>query len=210
MATKRFQYEDCNTLNSQLIFARYTNSKNYNLPIASEITALIVGDFDSSCPKRDLILETQSLLLKWISELHPFHIPLQYPLLFPCGEDRYREDVVHVENNLLQSRHRTKLTSKERLAFGLQDHNEDKSILMYSRQLMHQFIVNGYTMIESKKLKYIKMHQKQLRVELYKGLLDAILHGYLNRNSTSKHVILPSSFTSGAKFMIQNYQDTLQ
>ncbi|CAF1905864.1 unnamed protein product [Brassica napus] len=40
--------------------------------------------------KRDIILEKNSGKLKRISELHPCYLPLQYPLIFPYGEDGFR------------------------------------------------------------------------------------------------------------------------
>ncbi|XP_056692064.1 uncharacterized protein [Spinacia oleracea] len=66
------------------------NEETYNLPTASEVAALIVGDIGSSTGERDIIVETQMGQLKRINELHPSYLPLQYPLLFPYGEDGYR------------------------------------------------------------------------------------------------------------------------
>lgn len=62
----------------------------------SEVAALIVGDVDTGS-KRDIILERQSGRLKRISEFHPSYLALQYPLLFPYGEDGFRLGVLHRE-----------------------------------------------------------------------------------------------------------------
>ncbi|XP_075521378.1 uncharacterized protein LOC142554601 [Primulina tabacum] len=64
-------------------------------------------------------------------------------------------------------------------------------------------------MVESGRLTYIRMHQKQLRCEMYKGLHDALLHGETNASIQGRRIILPSSFTGGARYMIQNYQDAM-
>ncbi|XP_070004230.1 uncharacterized protein [Nicotiana sylvestris] len=64
-------------------------------------------------------------------------------------------------------------------------------------------------MIESSRLKFIRTHQKQLRVDSYKVLADAILHGDIDPSSQGKRIILPSSFTGGARYMVQNYQDAM-
>ncbi|XP_075082583.1 uncharacterized protein LOC142161735 [Nicotiana tabacum] len=64
-------------------------------------------------------------------------------------------------------------------------------------------------MIESSRLKFIRTHQKQLRVDSYKVLTDAILHGDIDPSSQGKRIILPSSFTGGARYMVQNYQDAM-
>ncbi|XP_060668034.1 uncharacterized protein LOC132799645 [Ziziphus jujuba] len=44
---------------------------------------------------------------------------------------------------------------------------------------------------------------------MYRGLAEAILRGETDVSSQRRRVILPSSFTSGARYMIQNYQDAM-
>ncbi|GJT67083.1 hypothetical protein Tco_1018563, partial [Tanacetum coccineum] len=50
------------------------DGRKYNLPTASEVAALIVGDFDSTKHKRDIILEEPGGDLQRISELHPSYL----------------------------------------------------------------------------------------------------------------------------------------
>lgn len=64
-------------------------------------------------------------------------------------------------------------------------------------------------MVESSRLAYLRSYQKELRSELYNGLADAILRGYINSSTHGKCVVLLSSFTGGARYMIQNYQDAM-
>ncbi|KAI9117003.1 hypothetical protein K1719_012002 [Acacia pycnantha] len=64
-------------------------------------------------------------------------------------------------------------------------------------------------MVESDRLDYIRKHQKELRVDLYSGITDALTRGETDPSSTGRRVILPSSFTGGARYMIQNYQDAM-
>ncbi|XP_031131707.1 uncharacterized protein LOC116033092 [Ipomoea triloba] len=64
-------------------------------------------------------------------------------------------------------------------------------------------------MIESARLIYIRTHQKALRCEAYQGLSDALTSGELDPTGRGKRIILPSSFTGGARYMIQNYQDAM-
>ncbi|PWA93346.1 hypothetical protein CTI12_AA071990 [Artemisia annua] len=63
----------------RLIGTRERDGRDYNLPTANEVAALIVGDFDSSTNQRDIILHCQEGGLKRISELHPSYLALQYP-----------------------------------------------------------------------------------------------------------------------------------
>ena len=65
-------------------------------------------------------------------------------------------------------------------------------------------------MIELKRLLWIHMNQKELRADLYKGLSDALVNGEINASTAiGKQVVLPSSFTGGASYMMVNYQNTM-
>ncbi|GKD69582.1 hypothetical protein Tco_1323672, partial [Tanacetum coccineum] len=79
----------------RLIGTRMRDGRKYNLPTASKVATLIVGDIDSTTNDRDIILHMQEGGLKRISELHPSYIALQYQLLFPYGEDGYWTDIYH-------------------------------------------------------------------------------------------------------------------
>ena len=65
----------------------------YNTLTVHEVAALIVSDFDSSEHGRDIIVCCQSGEFQRLHETHTAYIPLQYPLLFPYGEDGYQEDI---------------------------------------------------------------------------------------------------------------------
>lgn len=54
------------------------------------IGALIHSDFFIGDNTRDIILHTRTGKLHRISELHAAYFPLQYPLMFPYGEDGFR------------------------------------------------------------------------------------------------------------------------
>ena len=94
MARDRLAGDQPNNIKLQLIAARGKDGRVYNMPNVPEIAGLIVGDFHPGS-KRDIIVETQNGELQKIHELHPSYLPLQYPLLFPYGEDRYRADILH-------------------------------------------------------------------------------------------------------------------
>lgn len=122
---------------------RSTDGWTYNLPNASEITAQIVGDFDNLEGERDIFIETQSSKLQRISELHPLYLPLQYPLLFPYGEDGFRENIT-VSESTSTSRKRTSLTMREYFAYRIQIRDSGSTVLLQSRKLFQQFLVDGY------------------------------------------------------------------
>ncbi|XP_019198428.1 PREDICTED: uncharacterized protein LOC109192311 [Ipomoea nil] len=193
----------------RLIGRRSTDARIYNLPTVSEVAALIVGDLDLSIGERDILVESQSGQLKRISELNPAYLPLQYPLLFPYGEDGYREDIQFAGQYANKQGGRQRISPREYFAFRMHDRISEVSTLLYAKRLFQQYLVDAYTMVESGRLIFIRTHQKTLRCEAYKGLSDALTRGEIQPSTQGKRIILPSSFTGGARYMIQNYQDAM-
>ncbi|XP_031106349.1 uncharacterized protein LOC116011002 [Ipomoea triloba] len=193
----------------KLISKRSKDAWTYSLPQVQEVAALIVGDIDPNMGQRDILVETNSGNLQRINELNPSYLPLQYPLLYPYGEDGYREDIPFADILDRASTARNRVSPREYFSFRLQDRLDQTSTLLYARRLLQQYIVDAYTMIESGRLVYIRTHQKTLRCESYRCLTDALTNGEVDPTAQGKRIILPSSFTGGARYMIQNYQDAM-
>ncbi|KAL7154894.1 hypothetical protein ABFS83_03G034600 [Erythranthe nasuta] len=144
----------------RLLGKRSHDARRYNLPSASKVAALIVGDFDSADAERDIIVETQSGLLRRVSIVSPAYLPLY-------GKN------------------------------------------LGSKRLFQQLAVDFFSTIESARLAYLRMHHKELRADMYKGLSEAYLRGENNSSKKGKCVILPATFINGARYMIQIYQDAM-
>ena len=94
MARDRLAHSELHNIRLKLIVDHEKDGRIYNVPSVSEVAALIAGDFDTHSI-RDIILETQNGQLQRIHELHSSYLSLQYPLLFPYGEDGYIADILH-------------------------------------------------------------------------------------------------------------------
>ncbi|XP_028753423.1 uncharacterized protein LOC114713014, partial [Neltuma alba] len=101
--------------NVKICLIRHMGPDNrcYNLPTSSEVAALIVGDFDRSYHKRDIVVEKQGTL-KRIDEFHRSYLPLQYPLLFHFGNNGYDPNIMHSTQSLYHTRKKKKLTIRRR------------------------------------------------------------------------------------------------
>ena len=209
MARDRFQMNEDINIRLKLIGKRDKDGRTYNLPTANEVAALIVGDIDGFSDKRDIVLEKNSRRLQRISELHPSYLALQYPLLFPYAEDGYRTDIYHrdVENED-ESGH-IKLTIREFFAYRLQTRVGEVSLLLMSRKLLQQFIVDAYTTVENTRMSFIRNNQKTFRVTSLNNIYDAHEAGGVDVSEIGNRVILPSSFTGGSRYMQQNYLDAM-
>ncbi|XP_074267178.1 uncharacterized protein LOC141590483 [Silene latifolia] len=213
MARDRFQSAECGEVKLRLIGGRKTDGRTYNLPTASGIAALIVGDITDAIDQRDIILETQNGTLKRISELHPSYLALQYPLLFPFGEDGFRLGIDHRLTNKASTSKttskRNKLTMRELFAYRIQDRSGERTTFLIAGKVYQQFLVDGYMMVESQQLSYIRNNQQSLRSESYKNLADAVGRGAIDPSSIGCRIIIPPSFTPGYSYLRENYQDTM-
>ncbi|XP_035842021.1 uncharacterized protein LOC110923632 [Helianthus annuus] len=98
---------------------------------------------------------------------------------------------------------------REFFAYRIQERSSCYSLVLNSRRLFQQFLVDAYTMIESERLNFIRGKQKNLRSESFENLQKYKDNGKQNLSNTGQKVILPSSFTGGARFMQQNYLDAM-
>ncbi|KAH1069644.1 hypothetical protein GYH30_007009, partial [Glycine max] len=206
MARDRLQDVQVNNIKLKLITNHEKDGRTYNVPTVPEVAALIVGDFDANS-KRDIIIETQHGQLQRIHELHSSYLALQYPLLFPYGEDEYRPDILHSSRSDGKKRKRNRLTMREWFSYRLQCRSNESMTLLNSRRLFQQFVVDGYTMVESERLSYIRNNQKKLRVDKFCSLQQSLDDGSRRGLNKGKRVILPSTFVGSPRYMDQLYFD---
>ncbi|KAG4924633.1 hypothetical protein JHK87_050173 [Glycine soja] len=195
-------------LKLKLISDRQTDGRLYNLPNASEVAALIVGDKHTTNNK-DIIIEKQIGMLQRINELHPAYLPLQYPLLYPHGEDGYRPNILHKHHPHSHVAKRNKVTMREYFCYRMQSRDNEAQTILHSRRLLHQWVVDGYCMIESQKLNYVRQHQQELRVDKYINLNDCNNQPLTQGNEKGKRIILPSLFVGSLRYMQQLYFDRM-
>ncbi|GJX17398.1 ATP-dependent DNA helicase PIF1-like protein [Tanacetum coccineum] len=80
------------------LLSERTTTRQYNAPTVSEVSALIINDFGDELPIRDIVVNKNNTGPQRISELHLSYMVLQYPLLFPFGEDGYHENIPYNTN----------------------------------------------------------------------------------------------------------------
>ena len=85
--------------------------------------------------------------------------------MFPYAEDGYRTDIYHRGvTDFTETNKRTRVTMREWFAYQIQDRPGVYSMILNSRRLFQQFLVDGYTMVESERMTYQKK-KKAKRVE---------------------------------------------
>ncbi|CAN7058312.1 unnamed protein product [Brassica rapa subsp. trilocularis] len=86
-ARDRFNTDPEDSFHTRIVSERLKDGRTYNTPSASEVAALIPGDFSLDMDRRDIVLQQKSGKLLRINEIYASYLALQYPLLFTYGED---------------------------------------------------------------------------------------------------------------------------
>ncbi|XP_071699463.1 uncharacterized protein [Rutidosis leptorrhynchoides] len=187
---------------------KYKYFQNVDVSQWTTFKALVVGDIDLNFDKRDIVVHSISDGLQRICELHPQYLALQYPLLFAYAEDGYRPDIDHRDVNGTTTSKKKKVTMREFFAYKIQDRFEP-TLAHMARKLHQQLLADAYTMIESKRIYYIRNNPKIQRADTFSNLTQATLTGDVINSMLGNRVKLPSSFTCSARYMIENYRDAM-
>ncbi|GBN12188.1 hypothetical protein AVEN_141284-1 [Araneus ventricosus] len=156
---------------------------------------------------RDICIYPVADSYKNISPLNQCSDPMVYPLPFRNGQCGWNPNMEHVEER--RSAKRVRVTQSEYFSYRFAVRNAF-SILHNSGKLFQQYIVDASVKTEGFRLNYLRLNQKDLLVELYERLLDALQTEVANTGSKmGKLIILPSSFQGSPPHMQQNYQDAM-
>jgi hypothetical protein len=66
-----------------------------------------------------------------------------------------------------------------------------------------------YVKIETTRLDYFRNNQKQIRAELYQGIVDSVENGETRGYKIGRKFVLPQSFTCGPRDMLRRYMDAM-
>ncbi|XP_062217825.1 uncharacterized protein LOC133918083 [Phragmites australis] len=81
--------------------------------------------------------------------------------------------------------------------------------ILFGKRLFQQFAVDTYIKIESSRLDYIWAHQKELRADLYQGLVDSVHAGEGRADAVGKRTVLATSFIGGPRDKRRRYLDAM-
>ncbi|XVF03552.1 hypothetical protein REPUB_Repub05bG0003600 [Reevesia pubescens] len=119
-ARDRFTEDEYMTIQLRLIRVRDRDERQYDAPRASEIARLIVGEDEFNQNDHNIIIEHQYDGLKRINELHPSFMAMQYPLLFPFGEDGFKLGIKYRDSGCQSNLEQETVTIMEYYAFLIQ------------------------------------------------------------------------------------------
>lgn len=81
--------------------------------------------------------------------------------------------------------------------------------ILHGQRLFQQFAVDMYIKVEGTRLDWIRNHQKEIRADLYKGVMDSITAGESRANAVGKRTVLPGSFQGSCRDMKRRHMDAM-
>jgi hypothetical protein len=224
----------------RLHFAAGSDQRRYNLPTAEEVAIILPGDGAQPADHRDIIIQMRAGPLKRIMETNPAYQALYYVLLFPKGEHGWHRDIpLNVENGqnlhiadedeqrepgaepngddgnpdlagVGVQRKRSNVSQLEYYAYRLHQRRNESDHLFRAQGLFQRYIVDAWAQTDQARLAWLKYNQDKLRVDIYKGIVDAVAaHADADLGELGQRFILPSSYIGSSRNMFQLYQDSL-
>ena len=157
-ASQRLSMSDNPGYKLRLLGQRTHDSRQYNDPSSDDIGGLIVGDIGDYRSERDIVIESSSRTLQRISKLHPKFMSLQYPLLFPFGEDGYRTNISFANHDNQVPRRRQNVPMRAFYAYLIHEREYGEDTITKGGRLYQQFLVDVFTNVEEDRLDYIRMN----------------------------------------------------
>ncbi|XP_075076823.1 uncharacterized protein LOC142163436 [Nicotiana tabacum] len=179
MARDRYKQHPESVFRLRLLSDRTRDGRQYNIPTASEVAGLVIGDLTDENFQRDVIVEHRKNGLQRITDLHPSFMSMTYLLIHPYGEDGYRFGIL-LTDVINKTFAREKLTMRQFYCFRIHQRLNEAHTLLQAGRLLQQYAVD-----------------------------DAIVRGDSDCSMIGKTIILPSSHTGGPRYRVQNYQDAM-
>ncbi|XP_074337658.1 uncharacterized protein LOC141674853 [Apium graveolens] len=208
-ARDRFRNDPVQDLTIRLKVHRSESGRPNNIGPSNEVAAIMVGDIDTTCGERDIILQKTNNDLERITSVHPKLMALQYPLLFPLGEDGYHNEIPYVDSETQKKKKRKRITMKEYYAYKLQVRTRESLHVHLAGRLYQQYVVDAFSCVEQARLWWLRTHQQNLRSDLYSSVAKKLVNGETITSNVGKGFILPANFLGSKRYMQQNFQDAL-
>uniref|UniRef100_K3ZF76 Helitron helicase-like domain-containing protein n=1 Tax=Setaria italica TaxID=4555 RepID=K3ZF76_SETIT len=160
------------------------DQRTYNAPITLEVAAVwIEGNERRNTFDKNVILHGNNNEIQGIKSYYGCYDPLSYPLFFPRAELEMIMLIATIvtttqrSNSYTDSSRKLWVTMREYYCYKFHAKPSIFNPILHGGRLFQQFAVDTHIKIESSRLDFIWHHQKEIRADLYKGLLDSIQEG---------------------------------
>ena len=103
----------------------------------------------------------------------------------------------------------SKFNNEGVFSYRIMDRKDKADTILHFSTLFHQFLVDGWKMIEFERLIFISRNKNILRDEKYVNLQGAISIFNGPSNITSRCIILPSIYPESPRLVTEIYHDAI-
>ena len=190
----------------------------YQCPDAAvrEMAVILPGDGDHVRGSQDIILYCNfGPPLQCISDSHPFYPALRYVLLFPTGQLSWHPTILYEtveEGAPCRGRECIHVSMAEfhRYRLFICAPDVESNHIFLTANLYQEYVCETWAVSEQNHLNFIRQHQDDLCIDVYKGVVDAVsANADADWSQLGKRFILPSTFSGSTCHMQQLCQDAL-
>ena len=189
------------------------HKRRYNAPVTSEVALLMPNNIVHHNDKRMTIASLrqprQNQGLKCFDDTHRCWDPMQYPVFYPFGTDGWKINMLkktRVNNG-------KSLTLREYTTWQLMIRNQNpsplQSVIHHGRRLFQQYVIDQWCRIESGRMRWYRLNQKELRSECYQSLQDSLVSNDQDLTKKGVRIVLPPTHTGSPRSMNLHYQDAM-
>ncbi|XP_074374046.1 uncharacterized protein LOC141714425 [Apium graveolens] len=204
-----YESEEVVDLEITLKVIRSESGRDCHISSTDEVAGIMVGDTEDTCGERYIVVHDKIKGLVCVSYVHPKLTALQYPLLFPRGEDEFHPKIKFQKNDESKGKARGFLSMKDYYTYSFQVRDTDGLTPRLGGRLFQQYLVDAFSSIEQTRLWWFCTHQTTIRNELYNNICDLLSRGDVDTSNTGKGIIFPAGFIGSKRYMQQNFQDAL-
>ncbi|XP_043462427.1 uncharacterized protein LOC122498651, partial [Leptopilina heterotoma] len=182
---------------------RSLNQSKFNVPSCNEVAVVFVSENGEPPVDRDICIHPKGSESIPISILSANADPMIYPLMFPSGDSGWTVNIKQINSF-------RNVTALQFCLYRL-SYRGMFNPCTQTGKLSQQFIVDIWSKVVAGRISFIYKNQKQLRVEMYCGLMDYV-HNKANRENVKpgRIIILPSTFTGGPRSYQQSFMDAMR
>nr|XP_025879297.1 uncharacterized protein LOC107280177 isoform X2 [Oryza sativa Japonica Group] len=185
----------------------------------THMEAFGILDRNSGRDKPSVTIYGNDRTRKSIQPFYGCYDPLSYPLFFPRGESGWHQglpkDKITMEDANARNgddpdcNSRIQVSIRDYYCYKFQMRRGIFNPILHGGRLFQQFAVDMYIKVESSRLDYVRNNQKEIRADLYQGLMDSIQAGESRASAVGKRTVLPASFIGGGRNMKRRYMDAM-
>ncbi|XP_074322096.1 uncharacterized protein LOC141659208 [Apium graveolens] len=144
----RYESDKIVDLEITLKVIRSESGRKTHFSSTDEVAGIMVGDTEETCGERDIVVDDKIKGLVRVSYVHPKLMALQYPILFPWGEDGYHTKIKFQKSADSSSKVRGFLSLKDYYSYSFQVRQQDGLTPRLGGRLFQQYLVDAFSSIE--------------------------------------------------------------